>query len=190
VAEQVLQGGNIGFGAFSVSENGILAFRSGGAAFTRELVWMDRTGKRLGAVGKPGEFAQIAVSPDEKTVAVVVGDTPQSDIWLQDLERGVLSRFTFRPGNNRDPIWSPDGSRLVFAVQTLGSYSYDMYQKPAGGNIQEELLRPAGIRIPAGLVARREVDRLYPDGPEDSERFVASAPGWGPQTGAVLANSF
>jgi Tol biopolymer transport system component len=145
VAEQVPISANIGFGAFSVSENGILAFRSGGAFSNRELVWMDRAGKRLGAVGKPGEFTGIAVSPDEKTLAVGIGTVSQSDIWLQDIARGVLSRFTFRSGANLSSVWSPDGSRLVFAFQTLGTYSSDIYQKPAGGNGQEELLLHGGI---------------------------------------------
>jgi len=146
VAEQVPTSGNNGFGAFSVSENGILVYRSGGAATSgRELVWMDRTGKRLGTLGKPGDFMGIAVSPDEKTVALRIGTGSQSDVWLEDMGRGVLSRFTFRSGISRNPVWSPDGSRLVFGFQSLGTYSSEIYQRPAGGNGQEELLLHAGI---------------------------------------------
>ncbi len=121
IAEQVAAGGNVGFGAFSVSENGALVYRSGGAASGRELVWMDRAGKRLGTVGKAGDFGGIAVSPDEKTLAVMVRNGSQADIWLQDLGRGVLSRFTFRSGFSRSAVWSPDGSRLIFAFLSLNS---------------------------------------------------------------------
>jgi len=145
IAEQVPRSGNNGFGAFSVSLNGLLVFGSGANQSGRELVWMDRTGKRLGVVGKPGAFMGFAVSPDEKILAVRVGNGSQSDIWLEDMGRGVLSRFTFRPGTIRDPVWSPDGSRVVFAAQVLGAYSSDIYQKPARGNGQEELLLHAGI---------------------------------------------
>ena len=145
IAEQVAAGGNVGFGAFSVSENGALVYRSGGAASGRELVWMDRAGKRLGTVGKAGDFGGIAVSPDEKTLAVMVRNGSQADIWLQDLGRGVLSRFTFRSGFSRSAVWSPDGSRLIFAFLSLNSYSSDLYQKPAGGNGQEELVLHAGV---------------------------------------------
>ena len=60
VAEQVPTSANIGFGAFSVSENGVLVYRSEGEASDRELVWMDRAGKRLGAFGKPGAFMGVA----------------------------------------------------------------------------------------------------------------------------------
>jgi Tol biopolymer transport system component len=146
IAEQVAAGGNVGFGAFSVSENGALVYRSGGgAASDREFVWMDRAGKRLGAVGKPGDFLGVAVSPDEKTLAVGVRNGSQLDIWLQDMGRGVLSRFTFRSGVSRSPVWSPDGSRLIFTYLSLNSYSSDLYQKPAGGNGQEELVLHAGV---------------------------------------------
>ena len=143
VAEQVPIGGHLGFGAFSASENGTLVYRTGGSLSNREVVWVDRTGKRLRAVTKPGAFASLATSPDQQTVAVTLatGGGGQSDIWLQDLGRDVISRFTFRPGITLNrPIWSPDGSRLVFASGLLGTNTFDIYQKPAGGNGQEELL--------------------------------------------------
>ena len=145
VAEQVPNSVNIGFGAFAVSDNGMLAFRTGGVASDRELVWMDRAGKRTGTAGKPGNFHGFTVSPDEKAVAVQIGNNTESHIWLLSLERGVLTRFTFRAGSHLNPRWSADGSRLIFEMQSLGSYSADIYQKPVGGNVQEELLLHGGI---------------------------------------------
>ena len=80
-------------------------------------------------------------------MAVAVRNGSQGDIWLEDMGRGVLSRFTFRSGVNRNPVWSPDGSRLIFSFGSLssGSFSTDIYQKPAGGNGQEELLLHSGL---------------------------------------------
>ena len=148
IAEQVADSVNTGFGAFSVSENGVLVYRSGaGALSNRELVWMDRAGKRLSALGKPGAFVGVAISPDEKTLAVSIRNGSQRDLWLEDLGRGVLTRFTFRSGINRNPVWSPNSSRVIFAFQSLSlsSYSAELYLKPAGGNGQEELLLHSGL---------------------------------------------
>ena len=147
VAEQVADGGNAGFGAFSVSENGTLVYRTGGPESNRELVWMDRTGTRLRVVTKPGAMAfSPAISPDERTAAVQIQATGlTADIWLQDLERDVISRFTFRPSIHNSPIWSPDGSRVAFLLRTPSTRSYDIYQKPASGSGQEELLLHAGV---------------------------------------------
>ena len=147
IAEQVPANGmNTGFGAFSVAASGTLIFRNGDAGTNRELVWMDRTGKRLGTVGRPGDFGNaLALSPDEKTAAVSIQTGGQIDIWLEDLLRGVASRFTFRPGVNRNPVWSPDGSRIVFALQFENAYASDLYQKPSAGNGQEDLLVHSGV---------------------------------------------
>ena len=70
----------------------------GGGANNRELVWMDRSGKRLNALGKPNAFVSVnllSLSPNGKTVAATVGTSQQSDIWLLDLASGSIGRFTF-----------------------------------------------------------------------------------------------
>jgi Tol biopolymer transport system component len=87
-----------------------------------------------------------AISPDQRTAAVRInaGSGSTSDIWLQDLERDVISRFTFGPGTKQNPVWSPDGSRVALSIQTLRTRTYDIYQKPASGSGQEELLLHAG----------------------------------------------
>ena len=65
IAEQVAEAEFVG-PAFSVSGNGVLAYRSGGAEGNTELVWFDRSGKRLQSVGDPAVYSNPALSPDEK----------------------------------------------------------------------------------------------------------------------------
>ena len=144
IAERV-PSANIGYGSYSVSENGILAYSSGGVATLRELAWIERSGKRLGLLGKPAAYAQMDVSRDEETLAVMIGTTSAADLWIEDISRAVLSRFTFRSGITRSPVWSPDGSHVFFGYQSGGGYSGDIFSKAAGGNVSEELLLHAGI---------------------------------------------
>jgi hypothetical protein len=49
---------------------------------------------------------------------------------------GVPSRFTFDPGNDIFPVWSPDSSRILFASDRGGVL--DLYQKRADGVGTEE----------------------------------------------------
>jgi eukaryotic-like serine/threonine-protein kinase len=145
IAEGVGVYGNANAAAFSVSPSGVLAYSTGeilGGTQTREMAWMDRAGKRLSVVGHPDKISSMALSPNEKGILFNLfnagGDT--SDIWLLDVERGVPSRFTFRPGLSSSGIWSPDGSTIVFE-----SDNRTIYRKPANGTGKEELLVTGGI---------------------------------------------
>jgi Tol biopolymer transport system component/predicted Ser/Thr protein kinase len=122
VAQDVASNEGNGRSAFGVSESGLLAFRNGNIAGIRQLAWYDRQGKRLGPAGKPGEYQNPVISPDEKSVAVQIGATGRRDTWVMDLATGVLSRMT---RDTRDevftaPIWSPDSRRLAIS-QTGGT---------------------------------------------------------------------
>jgi eukaryotic-like serine/threonine-protein kinase len=61
-----------------------------------------------------------------------------SNIWLLDLSRDTSTRFTFGSARDSQPVWSPDGSRIIF------SSGSDLYQKPASGVQAAELLLKAG----------------------------------------------
>ena len=115
VAEGVAYNKGIGRGSFSVSENGVLAYRSGGGQINQPL-WFDRGGKQIGSLGAPGTYFTLGLSPDEKRAAVdrVDPQTGTADIWLFDLSSGIASRFTTDPAGDSHPVWSPDGSRIVF----------------------------------------------------------------------------
>ncbi len=135
------------FGAFTVSDNGTLAYQTGGTTLRRELVWVDRSGNRLDTATKPAEIQNpYSVSPDGKMLAMRIapGLRSSGDLWLQDLTRGMLSRVTFRGALDSFPIWSPDGTRIVFSRAAGGGYLYDLFQKLATGSENEESLFDSG----------------------------------------------
>jgi len=139
VAEQVgyFRRNNEAF--FSASETGVLVYQSSDTAKT-QLVWFDRSGKQLGAPGPPGEYLLPALSLDEKRVAIgrTNAQTGTPNIWLLDLARGIPARFTFDPAIDWSPVWSPDGSRIVFESNRDGAWS--LYQKSSSGAGSEEAI--------------------------------------------------
>jgi eukaryotic-like serine/threonine-protein kinase len=98
------------------------------------------------------------MSPDGKRVAVDVFDPVSrewiSDIWLLDLSTSAKTRFTFNKAADYTPVWSPDGSRVVFASDRSGTL--DLYAKSSTGSGTEELL----LASPQG----EEADAWSPDG--------------------------
>jgi hypothetical protein len=139
VAQAVGEDNGAFHSAFSVSAAGVLSYRAGAAA-RRQLVWVDRTGKVLGAIGPPDEnaLANLALAPGGQRVAVHRTVQGNNDVWLVDVGRGVPSRFTFDAGIDFSPVWSPDGSHVVFSSNRNGVY--DLFEKPASGVTDEHPL--------------------------------------------------
>jgi len=136
-----------GFAAFSVSQNGVLSYRTLGQAST-ELVWFDRQGRRLGTVGEPANYSVPNLSPDEKKLAVtrIDPEVGTRDIWLFDLMRGTPSHFTFDPTEETNPTWSPDSTQIVFTSRQNGRG--DIFRKAAtGAGIAEPLLESRDLKI-------------------------------------------
>jgi eukaryotic-like serine/threonine-protein kinase len=124
----------VGLARFSVSRDGTLAYRTGESG--DRMVWVDRSGREGEPIGDPGEYHNPALSPGGDRLAFDLAD-PRSgkrDIWVRDLKRGVSSRFTFGAGDAFCPLWSSDGSRIVF---TEGQ---DLFEKAADGQGEEKLL--------------------------------------------------
>ena len=141
VAEEVGGGSGQDVGAFSVSENGVLTYRNGPRTTGNvQLAWFDRAGKPVETSGTPGPYRGVDVSPDGTRIAVHRHDGNGGDIWLfESARRGTMLRFTFDASqDNSMPIWSPDGSRIVFG--SLRNGKWGLYQKPANGTGREELL--------------------------------------------------
>jgi eukaryotic-like serine/threonine-protein kinase len=123
---------------FSVSPAGLVAYRAGRVTNRRQLTWFDRAGKAAGTLGGLDENGLIGpeVSPDGRRAAVTRTVDGNMDIWLLDGAR--TTRFTFDESVDMWPVWSPDGSRIMFSSARKGVN--DLYQKPSNGAGSEELL--------------------------------------------------
>ena len=137
VVEGVADSPASGTSHFSVASSGSLVFMPGSALPLQQLTWFDREGKALDVTGEPGRFAGISVSPNGQRIAVHRHDESGGDLWLYDGPRRM--RLTFEASQeNASPIWSPDGTRIVFQSQRNGKWG--VYLKNADGSGAEELL--------------------------------------------------
>ena len=132
-------------GVFSVSGNGVLAYRTASASGTTQLTWFDRQGKTLSTFGPPGTDRQLALSPDGKRA--VVKDAPYDvpgDLWALDLANGRRTRLTFHKNVYSPGVWSQDGTRIAYSAGHLGD---TLYEKAASGLGDEQLLfKEPGLR--------------------------------------------
>src|SRR5206468_3737437 len=119
---------------------GIVTYRTGAADGARQLTWLDRSGKSMGAIGTPdiAGLSDVELSPDGKRVAVYRTASGNLDVWLIDAARGVPTRFTLDAAQEQRPVWSPDGSRVAFDSNRKGPQN--LYWKLSSGAGADELL--------------------------------------------------
>ena len=132
--------------AVSVAATGLVAYRTA-AGSQRQLTWVDRSGTARGTVGDPdGDNLRIpACHPTAvawSSSRTVQGNT---DLWLLDGAR--TSRVTFDAAADQFPVWSPDGTRIVFRSNRTGPG--DLYQKlTSGAGVEERLVASDQIKSP------------------------------------------
>src|SRR5260370_37018250 len=100
---------------------------------------MDRTGKFSALRETPGGYLKPAFSPDGKRLALVVNDGKRLDIWVDEWEHDALTRLTFAGEAISDPIWTPDGQRIVYSLREKGGAFNLLGTRDDGGGDQELL---------------------------------------------------
>jgi serine/threonine-protein kinase len=122
-----------GSAQFDVSESGSLAYRSGALGQSAlSMVWVDRSGVASPVTPEKLGYNHAAVSPDGKRIAVSISGAGGTDIWIYEIERGVLTRFTFNGAGNSMPVWTPDGQWIAFT--SLGDKGVpNLFRKRADG---------------------------------------------------------
>jgi serine/threonine-protein kinase len=107
---------NAGAAQFRVSNTGSLAYVPGGIypeSTVSSLVWVDQRGEAEPLPLPPASYLAPRFSPDGTRLSYGVGGFGDYQLWVYDIELGVPRALT-STGENVVPVWSPDGTRLVF----------------------------------------------------------------------------
>jgi eukaryotic-like serine/threonine-protein kinase len=126
--------------AYAASDTGALVALRGSEVSLSTLVWRDRKGNQIGTVGGPDVYANVALAPDGRSVALDKTDeeNQNTDLWMYYLQRNSPKRLTFDPAMDADPVWSHDGRKILFASSRGGLFQ--LYTKSADGGEDENLL--------------------------------------------------
>ncbi|HUF25166.1 MAG TPA: protein kinase [Vicinamibacterales bacterium] len=173
IVERVLSSPVSGGAQFAVSSAGMLAYAPGESlGTTPKIFWVEMTGVSSPLREIAGQWESLAFSPDGTKLALDVNDGAQPpEIWVYDLARDTQSRLTINNVPDLNPIWTRDGTRLVFASASEGPPN--LFWQPADGTGQaERLLRSDKIQVPSSW---------HPDGrrllyAEDNDLFVLTLP--------------
>jgi serine/threonine protein kinase/Tol biopolymer transport system component len=132
---------------FSVSQTGGLAYQT--ADPPSRLAWFDRAGKEIGGLGQPSVLYGVRISPDGERVATAIENqrTGTCDIWVFELQRGVSTRLHSDPVDEKFPVWSADGSKVLYRSDHKGPP--DVYEIGVGAPGSERpVLEWPGVQQP------------------------------------------
>jgi serine/threonine-protein kinase len=122
---------NTGRASFSVSNNGVLAYRSVEPP-EAELVWFDRTGQRLENLGEVGTYLTPSLSPSGRRLAFVRRSSDTTEIWVEDLERNATSRVAQAGEGTRvnTPRWVSDDTVVYLMADGVYQKRVDRNDPP------------------------------------------------------------
>ena len=120
-----------GRGGFQLSANGSLIYRAAPSLEGRVLTWVTRDGLESPLPLSPRAFSSPEVSPDGTRLAFAVAEAGRRDIWIYEVSSQRLVRLT-REGDNKTPLWSRDGRRLVYSSTRDGGPK--LWVQPADGS--------------------------------------------------------
>ena len=162
VASKLLvENGTTGYSALRAAANGHIVYRS--AAARTQLVWVDRSGREIRAIGEPDDtqMSITGLSPDGRSAALQRIVNGNIDVWVVDLERGATRRLTVDPGSDGSAVFSPDGQRIAYMPDGAADVNDRIHELRTDGTGKSTPLVNFGIRI------NHYVDDWSPDG-----RFV------------------
>jgi len=117
---------------YSIAEDGSLIYLNYQMILSGEVVSVDMKGK-VQVLLKEDNFwiTGPKYSPDGRNLAFWMVKDGSSQVWIYNLFREQLSRFTSE-GTNAWPIWMPDGSRIAFPSIRGSSQDLNIYIKYFG----------------------------------------------------------
>lgn len=149
VVENVVANLNTGAAQFSISDNGILAYVAGSAVDRSvSIYWMDAEGKFTPLREIPGNYGDLALSPDGKRLALDIREPKRTDIWVYELERDTLTRLTFSGDGNSRPVWTPDGQRIAYSALVKGAGQGIWWIRADGGGDAQQLTQANNFQFP------------------------------------------
>ena len=186
-AEPVLEGVQytpLSYAQFAIAANGTFAYIPGAAKdLNNTLVTVDRSGREQALKAPPRGFEDMDLSPDGRLLALTVIGGQQWNVWIYDLQQGSLNRLTFE-GDNRDPMWSADGRRVIYASTRNGRRG--LYWKPVRGTGAEEQLLDSPRQLFPASVTNDGKYLIYDTGAWEDTAAIYAVPLQGERTPRVL----
>ncbi len=105
---------------YSLSSNGTLVYVPGSSRNAPvHLEWVAGTDSNSALPVAPHVYILPKISPDGKRIAIGITEK-DAQLYIYDVARDTLNRFTFQGSTNLVPLWTPDGRRIAYISNSAG----------------------------------------------------------------------
>ncbi|HTL45821.1 MAG TPA: protein kinase [Vicinamibacterales bacterium] len=123
-----------GLAAFSVASNGSLVYVPGIARSERNPIdWVSADGTVAPLRAAAADWKNPNFSPDGQKLAMDIFDGTQRDLYIYEWGADRLTQLTFDASNEWAPVWSPDGTHIVFTSDRAVKGVGNLYSRKADG---------------------------------------------------------
>jgi serine/threonine-protein kinase len=175
VLRQVMTNPVSGSAEFALAENGSLVYAPGlSRTMDRRVVWVDRAGRVEPLIETPRQFTAPRLSPDGRYLALHVWECTD-DIWLYEMARGTLTRWTFE-WDNGPSVWDPSGREIAFT--SARASAHNLYRQAVDSAAQATRLATSDyMQVPASWSPDGAVLAFQEYGVESTDVWMLSLSG-------------
>jgi eukaryotic-like serine/threonine-protein kinase len=128
------------------------------AARATEIRWLDFAGQRAERAADSGDYWQVDLSPDDRLAAVSVTDPLLGalDIAVVPADGSMsVQRLTLALAAETDPVWAPDGDRVLFRSMEGGTANLFARRLRQGSQPNEVILQSELDETPTDWAGNR-----------------------------------
>ena len=141
VIDKIVTSPGTGGAQFSFASNGTLAYVHGDASGADGAIyWMNVDGKPSALKVAPGAWGNPSFSPDGKLLAMQRTYGSHEQIVIYDWANDRLTQLTFDAASHRNPVWTPDGQRIIYSSDAGHPGVHNIYWQRANGSGPAERL--------------------------------------------------
>jgi len=161
--------GNEGCGNYSVSDGGTLAYLGGGRAYdAMRLVWVDPAGAITPVPLPERTYENVAISPDGNRAVLQIREGTIR-LWIYDFGRGTLTPLGTGSGSSQAPLWTADGTRVIYRGTRQGTRNLYWIAVDGSGNEERLATKPGVIQTPTSISSDGRFVLFSEAGPEEPE---------------------
>jgi dipeptidyl aminopeptidase/acylaminoacyl peptidase len=90
-------------------------------------------------------LAGASWSLDGKRIAYISNASGRLNLWVMGADGSGAKQLLTSNDRQADPVWTPDGSRIVYTQDTGGDEMYDLYSVSASGGAPKNLTQTAQV---------------------------------------------